>query len=209
MTEYIFDMSHEQDKFAPAFIAFQTEVRDPQKRSVNPHFKSKFASLEDSIEAIRPIANKHGLSISQWRVGKGLTTLIQHISGQYVRGTAEMIIEKLTPQALGSAVTYERRYSLLGATGTSGDVDDDGEHAMMRDEPRSKITAVLLPPRSEVTAAPLPKDGQVEMFASMIGKATDLAELQEVWHEVNNAHLTPPKVTILETLKDTAKKRLR
>jgi hypothetical protein len=201
MTEYIFDMSHEQDKFAPAFIAFQTEVRDPQKRSVNPHFKSKFASLEDSIEAIRPIANKHGLSISQWRVGKGLTTLIQHISGQYVRGTAEMIIEKLTPQALGSAVTYERRYSLLGATGTSGDVDDDGEHAMMRDE--------LIEPRSEVTAAPPPKDGQVEMFASMIGKATDLAELQEVWHEVNNAHLTPPKVTILEVLKNTSKERLR
>jgi hypothetical protein len=176
-------------------------VRDPQKRSVNPHFKSKFASLEDSIEAIRPIANKHGLSISQWRVGKGLTTLIQHISGQYVRGTAEMIIEKLTPQALGSAVTYERRYSLLGATGTSGDVDDDGEHAMMRDEPKSAWT--------EVAPAPAPKDGQVEMFASMIGRATDLAELQEVWHEVNEAHLTPPKVTILEVLKNTSKERLR
>jgi hypothetical protein len=201
MTYYAFEMSKEQDKFAPAFLAFQREVKDPQKNSTNPHFRSKFASLEDSIEAIRPIANKHGLTISQWRVGLGLVTLVLHESGQYIHGAAEMIVEKLTPQALGSAVTYERRYSLLGATGTSGDVDDDGEHAMMRDE--------LIEPRSEVTAAPPPKDGQVEMFASMIGKATDLAELQEVWHEVNNAHLTPSKVTILETLKDTAKKRLR
>jgi hypothetical protein len=97
---------------------------------------------------------------------------------------------------------------LLGATGTSGDVDDDGEHAMMREAPKepervhTRITEKAETPERV-------KDGQVEMFASMIGKATDLAELQEVWHEVNNAHLAPSKVTILETLKDTAKKRLR
>lgn len=193
-----FMMSITQTKFAPAFLAFQREVKDPQKNSTNPHFKSKFASLEDSIEAIRPIANKHGFTISQWRVGKGLTTLILHQSGEYIRGTAEMIIEKLTPQALGSAVTYERRYSLLGATGTSGDVDDDAEHAMMRDQPVS-----------EVVPAPVERDGSVEAFAAKIGGAQDLAELQKVWHEVNEAHLTQIKVTILETLKNSAKERLQ
>jgi hypothetical protein len=190
-----FMMSITQTKFAPAFLAFQREVKDPQKNSTNPHFKSKFASLEDSIEAIRPIANKHGFTISQWRVGKGLTTLILHESGEYIRGTAEMIIEKLTPQALGSAVTYERRYSLLGATGTSGDVDDDAEHAMMRDQPVSEVV-------------PAPED-PVQMLAAKIGGATDLAELQKVWHEVNEAHLTQIKVTILETLKNSAKERLQ
>jgi hypothetical protein len=193
-----FMMSITQTKFAPAFLAFQREVKDPQKNSTNPHFRSKFASLEDSIEAIRPIANKHGFTISQWRVGKGLTTLILHESGEYIRGTAEMIIEKLTPQALGSAVTYERRYSLLGATGTSGDVDDDAEHAMMRDEPVS-----------EVVPAPVERDSSVEMFAAKIGAAGDLAELQKVWHAVNEAHLTQIKVTILETLKNSAKERLQ
>jgi hypothetical protein len=193
-----FMMSITQTKFAPAFLAFQREVKDPQKNSTNPHFKSKFASLEDSIEAIRPIANKHGFTISQWRVGKGLTTLILHESGEYIRGTAEMIIEKLTPQALGSAVTYERRYSLLGATGTSGDVDDDAEHAMMRDEPVS-----------DHVSAPAERDGSVETFAAKIGGAQDLAELQKVWHAVNEAHLTQIKVTILETLKNSAKERLQ
>jgi hypothetical protein len=102
---------------------------------------------------------------------------------------------------------------LLGATGTSGDVDDDAEHAMMRDphgtKPNHPSYDRAFESAKDAMEAPPPKDGQVEMFASMIGKATDLAELQEVWHEVNNAHLTPPKVTILETLKDTAKKRLR
>jgi hypothetical protein len=194
-----FVMSPEQDKFAPAFLAFQMEVRDPRKGSTNPHFRSKFASLEDSIEAIRPVANKHRLAISQWRTGKGITTLILHESGQYIRGTAEMIIEKMTPQALGSATTYERRYSLLGATGTSGDVDDDGEEAMMRDAPE---------PKTEVSKAPPPEDGQVAMFASMIGQATTLDDLKQVWHEVNEAHMTPFKVSMLESLKDTAKERL-
>jgi hypothetical protein len=194
-----FMMSITQTKFAPAFLAFQREVKDPQKNSTNPHFKSKFASLEDSIEAIRPIANKHGFTISQWRVGKGLTTLILHESGEYIRGTAEMIIEKLTPQALGSAVTYERRYSLLGATGTSGDVDDDAEHAMMRDDLEPKVLN-----------APPEGDGQeVALFAAKIGAADDLAELQKVWHEINEAHLTQVKVIILETLKNSAKERLQ
>jgi hypothetical protein len=191
-----FMMSITQTKFAPAFLAFQREVKDPQKNSTNPHFKSKFASLEDSIEAIRPIANKHGFTISQWRVGKGLTTLILHESGEYIRGTAEMIIEKLTPQALGSAVTYERRYSLLGATGTSGDVDDDAEHAMMRDEPAP-------------ASAERGDEREVALFAAKIGAAGDLAELQKVWHEINEAHLTQVKVIILETLKNSAKERLQ
>ena len=190
-----FEMSPEQDKFAPAFLAFQREVKDPEKNSVNPHFRSKFASLEDSIAAIRPVANRHGLSITQWRCGKGLMTLIQHESGQFQRGWAEMIIEKLTPQALGSATTYERRYSLLGATGTSGDVDDDAEHAMMRDAPKAEPERVH-------------KDGQVGMFATMIGSATTLDDLKEVWHEVNEAHMLPNEVEMLEALKDTAKKRL-
>jgi hypothetical protein len=95
-------------------------------------------------------------------------------------------------------VTYERRYSLLGATGTSGDVDDDAEHAMMRDEPVS-----------EVVPAPVERDSSVEMFAAKIGAAGDLAELQKVWHAVNEAHLTQIKVTILETLKNSAKERLQ
>jgi len=200
MTEYRLEMSPELDKFAPAFHDFQTHVKDPAKNSTNPHFGSKFASLEDSIEAIRHVANTFGLTISQWRVGKGVTTLILHTSGQYIRGDAEMIIEKLTPQALGSAVTYERRYSLLGATGTSGDVDDDAEHAMMRDDPSTHSIADQ--------PAPPAQDGQVKEFAALIGEVGSLADLRMVGIEINEAGLSQPKRDILKALYKTAEKRL-
>jgi hypothetical protein len=78
-------------------------------------------------------------------------------------------------------------------------VDDDGEEAMMRDAPE---------PKTEVSKAPPPEDGQVAMFASMIGQATSMDDLKEIWHEVNEAHMTPFKVSMLESLKDTAKERL-
>ena len=171
MTEYKFETSAELDKLAPALVAFQKAVKDPEKLSKNPHFKSKFASLEDSIEAIRHVANDCGFSITQWRVGHGVSTLMLHTSGQFIRGDAEMIIEKLTPQALGSATTYERRYSLLGATGTSGDVDDDGEEAMRREAPKDDAQ-------------------EIKRFISSIGGATNLAGLAMVGKTIAAAHLS-------------------
>jgi hypothetical protein len=77
-------------------------------------------------------------------------------------------------------------------------VDDDAEAATHRDDE----------PRSEVSKAPVPEDGQVAMFATMIGSATSMDELKEVWHEINEAHMVPFKVSMLEALKDTAKERL-
>ena len=124
-----FRMSVELDKLAPDLVAFQQAVVDPRKDARNPHFKSKFVPLEGAIEALRPVANAHNFTITQWRSGSGLVTLFLHTSGQYIYGEAEMVLDKLTPQGMGSAITYERRYSLLAATGTSGDVDDDASAA--------------------------------------------------------------------------------
>ncbi|MBT8460330.1 MAG: hypothetical protein HKP37_08085 [Boseongicola sp.] len=173
MTEYTFETSPELDKLAPALVAFQKAVKDPQKNSTNPHFRSKFASLEDSITAIRHVANDCGFSITQWRVGHGVSTFMLHTSGQWIRGDAELIIEKLTPQALGSATTYERRYSLLGATGTSGDVDDDAESAMQREAPQ---------PADDIK--------QVKRFIDSIGGAETLEGLNMVGKTIQAAHLT-------------------
>lgn len=183
-------MSAEMDKMAADLLAFQREVIDPRKDARNPHFNSKFVPLEGAIEALRPIANKHNISITQWRVGLGLTTLLLHSSGQYIRGDAEMVLDKITPQGLGSAVTYERRYSLLAATGTSGDVDDDAEGAMMRDKPK---------------AAPLPEVDSHELqqrFLLQIAEATNLASLKQVGGRIkaDQGHLSDDAIKSLKAL---------
>ena len=183
---YAIYMSPELDKFAPAFIKFQQEVKDPRKNSLNPHFKNKFVSLEDTLEAVRPVLNNNGFTLSQWRVGRGLTTLILHESGQYIYSDAELILEKLTPQAVGSATTYERRYGALGATGTSGDVDDDAELAHGRGGhagPRAKgDTAAQQASSDEIK--------QVARFVEMIESSTKLVTLKAVGTMIESSPLT-------------------
>lgn len=52
------------------------------------------------------------------------------------------------------------------------------------------------------------RDGQVEMFATMIGKSTTMDELKEVGLEIGEAGLTQPKAEILKTLYATAARKL-
>lgn len=187
----------EQDQLSAALLAFSQDFKDPAKDAQNPHFRSNFVPLGGAIEAIRPAARKHGLFISQPPGGRGVYTIWRHESGQMQITWSEVPLEKQTPQGMGSALTYSRRYAMMGAAGGEGDVDDDAEAAMHRDEPRT-----------EVSKAPVPEDGQVAMFATMIGSATSMDELKAVWHEINEAHMVPFKVSMLEALKDTAKERL-
>lgn len=194
-------------KFAPAFLEFQRDVKDPQKNSTNPHFRNKYASLEDSIEAIRPVANRHGLTISQWRTGHGLTTLILHESGEYIMGEASMVLDKQTPQGLGSATTYERRYSLLGATGTSGDVDDDGEGAMEAHRGPVEATKPKEAPSVQQSTKGESR-GLLDGFSKRIGDAMNLEELKQAWVQIANSPLTHEQKEMLAAVKDKKKEQL-
>jgi hypothetical protein len=149
--------------------------------------------LDAVIESVRPALNATGFTLSQWRIGKGLTTLILHESGQYIFGEAEMVLETMTPQAVGSATTYERRCGALGATGTSGDVDDDAELAHDR-EPDAKKA----PPTKKEASKPPPKEGrafdpdeleQLSRFVTMIGESTKLSALSAVAVLMRNSPL--------------------
>lgn len=202
----LFKMSEELGALAPDLLAFQREVKDPKKNSVNPHFGNKFAGLEDSIEALRPLANKHNFTITQWRVGKGLVTLFLHDSGEYIWGAAEMIIEKLNPQALGSATTYERRYSLLGATGTSGDVDTDAEEAMVHHQaPDAAAHSIADTPQSRPR---VPNTSLADSFAERIGSCVNVAELEQVGAQMAHAGLKEEDKELLRHIYAKTKERL-
>lgn len=99
----------------------------------------KYLNLSTILKAIKPIFAKHDLAFRQVvRMGA--------VGDKVSYGTVETIIfdaEKTLnvgdypfivvpdPQAIGSAVTYARRYSLYAALGIFPDKDDDG--AAMRD----------------------------------------------------------------------------
>ena len=50
---------------AAALVAAQAEMPKVEADAVNPHFKSRFVSLDHLIAKTRPVLNKHGLAIMQ------------------------------------------------------------------------------------------------------------------------------------------------
>lgn len=122
------------DKLASALSALQGELENVAKEKNNPHFKSKYADLASVWDTIRGPLAKNGLAIVQLPceapLGQvGLRTIILHTSGETLEDRFFMPLRKADdPQAAGSAITYARRYSLMGAVGIAPE-DDDGNGA--------------------------------------------------------------------------------
>lgn len=121
------------NKLAPALAKAQGEMSNATLNKINPHFKSKYADLAGIRDTVTPVLSKHGLSIVQFtqltNIGFCLITRLLHESGQYIEGQYPLpeLLDK--PQAMGSAVTYARRYTLSAMCGIAAEEDDDGEAA--------------------------------------------------------------------------------
>jgi hypothetical protein len=106
-----------------------------------------YADLGDVIDSVRPVLHKHGLAVMQDVTGEGRTvfvqTLILHTSGDVLRFGPISLPAGDTPQTMGSAVTYCRRYALLAALGIATE-DDDGQAAKPAPEPTYSKAAVDL-----------------------------------------------------------------
>lgn len=122
--------------FADALAKAQGEMTSAKKDAANPFFKSQYADLASVWEAVRAPLSKNSIAVVQIPTnGKdgrvGAVTIFAHKSGEFMRGTLLLFPMKDDPQAAGSAITYARRYSLMGMAGIAPD-DDDGEGAMGR-----------------------------------------------------------------------------
>ena len=123
---------------AGALVKFQSSVSKVAKESNNPFFKSKYASLANILDTIQKPLSECGLAISQFPDGNALTTIILHAeSGEWMESSYVMPVAKQNdPQAMGSAMTYARRYALGSILNLNIDDDDDGEKAMGRQIPK-------------------------------------------------------------------------
>lgn len=119
---------------AVAMAKFQAEVTQPKKTATNPHFRSKYATLDEIINTVKPVLAKHGLSYMQSCGGDGeritITTLLMHESGEWIESEPLVLkADKISPQGAGSAITYGRRYMLSAVLGVASEEDDDGNAA--------------------------------------------------------------------------------
>jgi hypothetical protein len=119
------------------------------KNRLNPHFKSKYASLDNILEAITQPLCDAGILLVQPTVIRDdktvlITRLIHADSGEMME--SELIIPTQSdPQKLGAAMTYYRRFSLCAILAIAADDDDDGTTATVNSAPK---TVALAPKKS-------------------------------------------------------------
>lgn len=129
--------SEQIDQLATALAKAQGSMHGALKDSANPFFKSKYADLESVWTACRKALSENGLSVVQSTSGVengvAVTTTLLHASGQWMRDTLPLHPKDTSPQGIGSAITYGRRYALAAMVGVY-QTDDDGEAAQGRGE---------------------------------------------------------------------------
>lgn len=119
-----------EQEYAQALVAAIGELTNVAKTASNPYFKSKYAPLDAIVDSTRPILAKHGLAIQQTPLfmegTAGVETTILHKAGHFTSTTLLLPLKDQSPQGVGSAITYARRYALAAVLGLATEDDDDG-----------------------------------------------------------------------------------
>lgn len=121
------------DTFAEALVKVQGAIKTAIKDATNPAFRSKYADLGAVWEAVKPALQDNGFAVVQSPQFEGetmwLETTLLHVTGERMTGRYPIRPDKNTPQGVGSAITYARRYSISAMLGVVADEDDDGNAA--------------------------------------------------------------------------------
>jgi hypothetical protein len=115
-----------QAKMKPLELDAEVEVMTDK----GGKYKFKYATLENIIESTRTLLANNGLALIQ-TVGEGgcVTTLLMHESGEWIQDTVLIAPVKSSPQAIGSSITYAKRYSMTAILRLVSESDDDGNVA--------------------------------------------------------------------------------
>jgi hypothetical protein len=152
---------------AAALSKFQGEMTAVAKtktaniRSDKGNYSYQYADLGDVVAAAYPILSKHGLAFMAKPMlnAEGHLVLaykLLHESGD-AEGGEYPLPPNGTPQQMGSAITYARRYTFCAVTGVVSEEDDDGKAAPQEREPTSRPRKAAATQDDTITEAQLKK----------------------------------------------------
>lgn len=157
-------------------------------------YKFSYATFDAILDVIRkPLAN-NGLSFVQGVSEGKLVTTLMHASGQWLETVTPILVKQDgndANQALGSAITYAKRYALTAILGVAADEDDDANSAdgntIMEQTDRAPAPVrqarpanVPPPPAKEMTAA--------DWCAAAIGTVKTFKTTEQIgkWQSANS-----------------------
>ena len=109
-------------------LQFQKTIQPLKKDGQNPHFHSRYVTLNEVLDKVKKPLNDMGVLILQQSDAHGLTTTLYDTETDTFVSSYLPYVEVTTAQKLGSNNTYNRRYALVTMLGLE-DEDDDGNEA--------------------------------------------------------------------------------
>lgn len=136
--EFKVTMSPQVNEIAASLCKAQSVMQPAKFNCVNPFHKNRYADLASVMEACRVPLTSNGICTTQFTETIGekiyLSTLLLHVSGQWIKSLFPIHVAKLDCQSIGAAMTYGKRYSLSALVGIVSEEDDDGESTYDRRE---------------------------------------------------------------------------
>lgn len=178
--------SQHTDIIDDALAKAQAELENPIKDATNPHFRSRYATLDAGLNIVRACLSKHGISVTQpTRVEDGILMLDTRLAcnGQWIASEYPVCAFPVKQQEMGSALTYSRRYSLFSLVGIAGEEDDDGQSAATPAQAPKRQKADAKPAAETYPADASEQAKTVCIFA--IGMTKTVADLR-AWAVDNN-----------------------
>lgn len=140
-----FDHSPSIGKLIGALAIASKSFTPVKKDTNNPFYSSKYAPLENLVDATREFLGDNGLAVIQMPRLNGqeveVYTLLGHSSGEWISSSLKMPavsftndkdahgnkikVTKFDAQTVGIAITYARRYTYGPMLNIAGEVDDD------------------------------------------------------------------------------------
>ncbi len=142
-SEQIHEIATALAKAQAAFAPIK-KSRTATVQSQRGSYRYHYADLDATLAALTPALNANGIALVQGANTDGDAVVVEtwliHSSGQWIADSLCMVPRDNSPQSIGSAITYARRYLVSALCGVASEEDDDGESAQ-HERPRQPSRA--------------------------------------------------------------------
>ena len=158
-------MMHEHKNLMGALLKAKAAMGTLTKDAKNPHFKSTYASLAAVVDVLRQPLTDSGIvyiespvpELEPGRIAIDLT-ICHAASGESITYRSPvMVAQQQTPQAIGSALTYARRYQLMTVFGLAP--EDDGNEGTKTQPQRQTQQPPAQATHRQPASTPSPANG--------------------------------------------------
>lgn len=156
-----------------ALLEVQREAKNPVATSENPFYRSKYAPLDAILDMLRPLLTKNGLVMAQEVVSEssveiGVVTYLFHKNGCWLefgpvtanpqRARVQVGVDEngkpifettdeVSVQAIGSTISYLRRYAIMSLFNIAATSEDDDGEAGATERQMSSYGATTVNPK--------------------------------------------------------------